>query len=257
VKIQYNDSLANLTGLEALTSIGGILSIAYNDSLPNLNGLQALTSIGSDLGIAHNDKLVNLSGLNNLSSVGRNLSIASNPALKNVTALDALEEIYGNLAIESNDSLASLAGLDNIDYMTILQLTILSNNILSECEVKSVCDYLTAVGWADIFDNADGCDNSTEVEAACEVGINESVVNGQRSAVRIYANPSSSEIIIEIPGLSGKTELVIFNLSGQEMVRQQISNPLTVIEISYLPEGIYFVKTLDEQTVQVGKFVKR
>jgi len=257
VQIQYNESLTGLSGLEALTTIGGILSIAYNDSLLSLNGLQALTSVGSDLGISHNDQLANLNGLNNLASVGRNLAITSNPSLKNVTALDAVEEIYGTLSIGSNDSLYSLVGLDNIDYMTILQLSILSNNILSECEVKSVCDYLDIIGWADIFDNADGCDNSEEVKEACKaMPVNDP---GPEMVISAFPVPASTYIVIDIPMEKACYDeaLSICDLHGRQVLACRITGPHMILDISGLPEGIYLARTVTEGTVMVGKFVKQ
>ena len=46
------------------------------------------------------------------------------------------------------------------------------------------------------------------------------------------------------------------NLSGQEVLTQQITQPKTTIEISNLASGVYFVRLINDRTVEVGKVVK-
>jgi hypothetical protein len=46
------------------------------------------------------------------------------------------------------------------------------------------------------------------------------------------------------------------NLSGQQLITRQITEPKTQIDISTLPSGVYIVKVIGEKGVQVGKFLK-
>jgi len=62
-------------------------------SLPNLNGLDALTTIGGSLTIKLNNygaKLSSLSGLGNLTSIGQNLIISFNFSLSDCCSIDDL-----------------------------------------------------------------------------------------------------------------------------------------------------------------------
>jgi photosystem II stability/assembly factor-like uncharacterized protein len=69
----------------------------------------------------------------------------------------------------------------------------------------------------------------------------------------IYPNPTSSTIVIEN---IDKGKLSILNLDGQHLLQQQITAPVTNIDVSNLPNGIYMVKVVGEKGVQTGKFVK-
>ena len=70
----------------------------------------------------------------------------------------------------------------------------------------------------------------------------------------ICPNPSSDFITIETSAIPSK--LSIINISGQELITTITSEPKTVIDISTLPGGVYFVRLTGGRTVQAGKFVK-
>jgi len=149
--------------------------------------------------------------------------------------------------------------LDNIDAGSITDLTIYYNNSLSTCEVQSICDYLASPnGTIEVHDNATGCNSQEEVLAACSVGLDESAVSGRQSAVNIYPNPASTTITISTPTTPDKnTTLTIYNLNGQALLSRQITEQQTVVDVSGLSQGIYFVRVVDDMTVQVEKFVKQ
>jgi hypothetical protein len=168
-----------------------------------------------------------------------------------------LTSIANRLSVNGNEALTSLSGLDNIDAGSIKDLYIYSNNSLSACAVQSICDYLAnPEGIIDIHDNASGCINQEEVEADCEVGIGESAVDSWQLAAGIYPNPSSTQITIETKATTSKFLISIFNLNGQEVISRQITGPRTIIDISQLPLGLYLVKLIGDDTVEVMKFVK-
>ena len=73
------------------------------------------------------------------------------------------------------------------------------------------------------------------------------------SRLSIYPNPVTDKITIETPA---KGILSILNLSGQELITRQITQPKATIDISSLPNGVYFVRVKGEKNVETGKFVK-
>jgi hypothetical protein len=258
-EILNNSSLTAFNELTALNNIGGYVDIFDNSSLQSLTGLDELESIGGDLYISRNDSLTNLSGLSNLSHIGAGLIIHRNKALASLAELENVVAIGENLWISENDSLTGLTGLDNIEAGTIDSLYIFNNHSLSECDVQSICEYLASPNGAiTIENNASGCNSQAEVEAACGVGIDESVVGGRWSAVRIYPNPCSTSVTIELPKTTAvkNTKLFVYNLNGQNVYSVKITEQNTAVDISDLAGGIYFVKVLDDRSVQIGKFVK-
>jgi hypothetical protein len=220
-------------------------------------GMENLDSIGGRLYLGDsyfggNPSLLNLSGIYNLSKIGGSLEINDNSTLTSLSGMEDLASIGGGLWISNNDALTSLAGLENIHAGSITDLLISDNYSLSTCEVQSICDYLANPNgdiW--ISGNAPGCNSQEEVELACEtVGVGQSAVGSWRpvpeseanrgSAVMIYPNPASSLITVETDNLLTNCTFAIYNLQGQELLRQRITQATTVLDISRLPSGMYF-----------------
>ena len=261
-----NELLNDLTGLDNLNTIGGSLSIGntwYNNPrLTNLTGLEGLTSIVGGLSISNNDSLTSLTGLDNLNTIGGSLSIGnvsvlySNPRLTNLTGLEGLTSLGVDLKILSNNALTSMTGLDNVTSIGG-GLYISHNDTLRICEVQSICDYLVnPAGSIFINNNAPGCNNKEEVEAACELVSVDDISLSDK--LFIFPNPSSTKITIELPNTPQKNAfLTIYNISSQQLLMSKITKQKTVADISGLPTGFYFLKVTDDKTMMVGKLVKK
>jgi len=247
--------LTNLTGLDALTSIGGNFAITHSNSLTNLTGIGSLTSIGGFVNITSNYSLQSLTGLNALTSIGGELYITGNYILASLADLSGLISIGGRLTIQCNDSLTSLSGLNNIAASSIDSLVIIVNASLTECEVQSVCAYLAnPSGTIEIHNNATGCNNQQEVEAACAaIGI-ENIT--KKSAFSLYPNPASNQITVETSSTQTSGQLSISNLSGMQFITRQINESSKILDISSLPNGVYVIRMTNDSTVEVSKFIK-
>ncbi|MBK7174254.1 MAG: hypothetical protein IPH84_13700 [Bacteroidales bacterium] len=125
-----------------------------------------------------------------------------------------MTSIGGDLEINVNPTLTSLTGLNNIDAGSITNLYIIYNYLLSGCEVQSICDYLAAPnGVVEIYANTAGCNSPEEVEAACQVGLENSPEKG---FCTIYPNPSPSQFTFEFYLQEpSKVNLVVHNGLGQ------------------------------------------
>jgi hypothetical protein len=249
------NALTSLAGLENVNKVGNYLYIESNGSLSNLAGLENLDSVGFSLWIEDNESLINLAGLENVVYIGDGIDIAGNTALHSLTALSNVTSIGYELQIAGNQSLTSLSGLENIEGSSIHELYIVDNADLMTCEVQSICDYLAGPnGFTGIYNNSIGCNSVEEVEAACGVGFKE---NGTLlSHFIIYPNPSSNTITIETTELSNQSELIIFNLNGQAIDQYQITDQKTVIDISYLPAGVYFFRLTSDSLFRMFKVIK-
>jgi hypothetical protein len=257
LSVYHNDSLVNFSGLNQLDSIGGDLNITFNAGLTSMEGLEGLTYVGSSLQIGYNDNLNSLKGLDELTYIRLGLFVAHNPNLANISNLINLNTVKHAVWIENNDILESLSGLDSLNYSVFDSLYICNNPMLSECDIQSVCDYLSHFAYFTVINNnAAGCNSQAEVIAACEVGTEESSVVSRQSLVKIYPNPSATSITIILPLSSPEFQISIFNFSGQEMITRQASGSCIDIDISHLPGGVYFIRIVDEGSVLVGKFVK-
>ena len=153
----------NCTEIEGSVNIEG-------DDIVNLYGLSAITSVGESLGINNNDLLTNLTGLDNLTSINGNLTINTNWLLTDITSLSNLSSINGDVRIESNYALTSLTGLETLNGNSIENLTITFNYSLSNCNVMSICSYLTSPnGRVRIAYNDIGCSTPSEIANDCGI----------------------------------------------------------------------------------------
>ena len=237
-----NDALENLEGIDNLVSIG-VLGIIENDALTSLSGLDNLSSITGNLLIESNPALSSLSGLDNVSSIGGGIVIISNPSLFTLMGLNNITSIGGSIAIGENASLTSLYGIENISASTISELHIFNNSSLDSCHVQSICEYLAAPnGEINIFSNAAGCNNQTEVEDSCPgFNIEEYYKSGY---VSIYPNPAYQEVNISTDDGREVEEVCIYTLTGQQVL---IDRPVNgTIDISALQPGMYIVEVAVE-----------
>jgi hypothetical protein len=201
--------------------------------------------------------ITSLDDLNVLNAINGSLEIHTNPQLASLAGLDSLDLISGAVTIVGNSLLTDITALSFIDTSSITFLGINNNPILSACEVQSVCDYLSGPFGSshnNIAGNDDGCKTRDEVLQACTVGVDESIY--EEAYLNISPNPASTQITIKTLGISSKFQISILNLNGKEILRQNAEKPSTVIDISNLPSGVYFLRLNGEGEVSVEKFVK-
>jgi N-acetylneuraminic acid mutarotase len=170
--------LVTLTGLDALTFIGGGLVINGTE-ITDLTGLSSLTYIGGCFrigsggmsGVGGNPYLTSLTGIEALTTISDILTIQRNPSLISLTGLSNLISVGGLIIIENN-AITSLTGLDNIDEGSIDYLGIYGNNSLASCDIQGICYYLSNPnGSVNIFGNASGCNNPSEVALGCGISL--------------------------------------------------------------------------------------
>ncbi len=222
--IEGNPNLDSLTGMENLQNIGGAFEIKWSP-VKNMTGLESMNSIGGDLFLYNCNSLTSLSdlgnlntiggsfrfdqtaltdleGLGNLHSIGCNLEIGiweGNPNLVSLNGLQNLDSIGGTLAIR-HSHLTNLSGLENIDPGSITNLSIIQNYSLTNCEVESICSYLSSpngIVW--IHDNNEGCQSPFHIAHECGITL-PCLPNG-------YYHFNSQEDINDFVAYSDCTEL--------------------------------------------------
>lgn len=234
----------------------------FQDTYPGCIDLEGLVHI-------EGDDITNLEGLSVIHSINGPLEIKYNTDLASLNGLDSLVSIAGALNISGNSVLSDISALSQLDTGSMTFLAITNNPLLSTCEIESVCDYLFGPFGSthyNIMGNNDGCKSLDEVMMACTVGFKEIIKEDK--FLHISPNPAFTQITVETPGFSSPfpartTNAVqsgglisIFNLNGQEMIKQPVVESVTVIDISTLPSGVYFVRVEGEKDIRVGKFLK-
>jgi hypothetical protein len=146
LKIEYNNVLTSLSGLENLTSVGDLVYIYHNNSLPSLSGLENLTS-EVYLTIYDNAALTSLTGLNNITSAGGRVYIDSNNSLLSLSGLDNITSVGGTLEIDRNDVLLNLCALYDV-YLSGWKLHIYENTLLSTDTANALLTQLQSNGFS-------------------------------------------------------------------------------------------------------------
>lgn len=240
VSISGNHSLTDLKGLGNITKLSE-LSIYSNDKIENLNGLSPNLSTLGVLKIANNPQLVRLDGLNNLAALSRfgYIHLENNPLLNDLTALSNLIKMADDMSylkLRNNQSLTSLKGLENIDAKNLYSIELTDSPNLSQCNVKSICDFLANSGENLIFNNATGCNSPQEILTACNLSIDDVKFSDD---LIIYPNPVKTQFNIQLKTNEKIRQLKIYNMTGQEVYdnrfHQQNHN------VSHLSKGLYIV----------------
>lgn len=84
------------------------------------------------------------------------------------------------------------------------------------------------------------------------------VIDNNLSTITLYPNPTSSDVNVALSNGVRATEIRLFNTVGQLISTTNVHETVTVLHLSELPNGIYFVQIYnDNKLVTTGKVVKR
>ena len=141
------DTLTDMSGLEALTSLGVGLSVHGSDGMVDLTGLDNVASMAL-VTLVGNTGMTSLSGLGSVETVPGRIYLYGLP-IADVDGLAALTSL-GALTLYENDSLADLSGLGGVTG-TIAPLVINSNAALTTLDGL---EGVTGLGYATSADSS-------------------------------------------------------------------------------------------------------
>ncbi len=76
------------------------------------------------------------------------------------------------------------------------------------------------------------------------------------SAINIYPNPATNNVVWNASGNVGNGTIQIFNAMGQMVFYKNITGVTETIAISHLAQGTYYLKTILKDGIKVSPFVK-
>jgi hypothetical protein len=82
-------------------------------------------------------------------------------------------------------------------------------------------------------------------------------ITEKKSNCKIFPNPATDNITVELSGTVKENNLVIFDIEGQRRITCPITQTKTTIDICNLPSGVYFVRVTNDRTVGVKKIIKQ
>jgi hypothetical protein len=220
------------------------VSLQFAAKLNNLSGFNALNSIGSDFRFFGVNYIENLDDFSALKSIGGRFRLAENLKLSNILGLDSLRYINGDLQITNNPLLHSLSGLDSIRPDSLKDILISGNTLLNTCDVWSICRYISnPMGTIDISGNAQGCNTQMEVEIECGIV---QVEDAKTSEVLIYPNPVNEFVEIVLPDKYEAADIILYDRLGRIVKHSAYCRTLN---ISDLPKGFYIIEVKSKNRI--------
>jgi hypothetical protein len=80
--------------------------------------------------------------------------------------------------------------------------------------------------------------------------------NPRLSRFSIYPNPATDKITIESSLPSTERNMTIINTYGQELIKQNIISNKSDININFIPAGVYFIRLINETSIEFGTLIK-
>ncbi len=252
ITIGFNNSLDTIKSFSNIKKISHFLDISNNPKLKTISAFDSLKKVETLL-IYSNDSLITLPEFRNFTSFSDCL-IENNSSLTNLNWLRNIKEINYNgnhssvIKVVNNKSLSDIRGLENTKISLTgarihfyFEDTIINNNLqkirkkiefkgiefynnknLSECDIKSICDFIPDSRFSlFIRDNKRGCNSKEEVSTACNSPVD------------------CTELIDPIPG---STNINI----DKKLLWKSVDNALGYkLSISTDVENIYLIKDFD------------
>lgn len=81
-------------------------------------------------------------------------------------------------------------------------------------------------------------------------------ITSNSAPMNLFPNPAGKTINVSIEGVSAKTEIKVYNIMGNLVMRQLTNKSVTQLNVSKLPAGVYMVSASDGVTTNSLKFVK-
>ena len=100
--------------------------------------------------------------------------------------------------------------------------------------------------------------NSGRILKTTTGGVGISEIADNNNTFSIYPNPTTDNLTIDLQKTSNlqNTNIYIYNIQGQLVHQQQITQLKTELNISGLTEGMYVVKVSNNENTMITKIIK-
>ncbi len=107
--------------------------------------------------------------------------------------------------------------------------------------------------YVDSLFSQDGCDSVVVLNLEVLAGLNDL---SHKSVLELLPNPAKEFIEIQTTNLVAESILEIIDIHGHVLIRQELSNNKSIIDISKLEDGVYFAKIYSGNGFKTIRFVK-
>ncbi|MBU2020094.1 MAG: T9SS type A sorting domain-containing protein, partial [Bacteroidetes bacterium] len=113
----------------------------------------------------------------------------------------------------------------------------------------------TSGDYTDTLVNMNGCDSILNLNITINGGAGLVALSAFEQGISIYPNPSKGMVTIKLQGEINVESLMVFNVYGQEVYSSSNLNPTSVLDLSTIPKGIYFIQLANEDVKTVRRLV--
>jgi len=89
------------------------------------------------------------------------------------------------------------------------------------------------------------------------LGVNDNQLDSTKTQIKIYPNPTTNQITIELDQNENIINIELFNISGKHLKTIQTSNSNEILNFNDLPTGVYFLKIESKNNAEVFKVLKK
>ena len=82
------------------------------------------------------------------------------------------------------------------------------------------------------------------------------IVPGNGFGLSLFPNPAKQTLNVSLDGMNNKTEIKVYNIMGNLVMRQLTNKTNTQLNVAKLPAGVYMVSASDGIATRNSKFVK-
>ncbi len=257
-----NQNIGNLEGLQYFTNLMVLKLDTNHVTSINLTPLTQLTALN-----CHTNQIpsLDLTGLTNLlylycyNNLLTQLDFSNSPNLKTVycgnnllSSLDfSYNPLFEDLGCKNNPNLTSIKIKNNHQQLFGSQTQL--NECWSGCpNLNYICADDFEIPALQSYLSGCGITQAITVDSACPLlGVENFVLNN----INVYPNPTNGKVFID--NLGSSTSVSVYNSLGQEVeASSQLQNEKAIIDLSNLPNAVYFVKITSNNQTKIQKIIK-
>ena len=246
---QLNSIVLNNNSLESVSLSNNNISFINVSTSLNIVSLSLNDNPISMIDVTSNS-LIELLGLSN--TIVTEINLQNNLALKNLFASNTLIDTI-NLVVNSGLNVVVVDNNQNLSYLNvkngnntaIFMFDATTNPNLSCIEVDNVI-------WSN--SNWTNKDFATVYSTDCStVGLLENMKN--KFEMLIYPNPTNGYVTIQLDEIPKNVVINIKDVLGKTLLEQKANSRSTLINVSSLPKGIYYVELINDSYKYAKKLV--
>jgi len=128
---------------------------------------------------------------------------------------------------------------------------------ISEHASVAIADSTVHVTWTDARDGNKEIYYRRNLSNGYPLGIDDAFSNMNEKEIEIYPNPASDKAYIKFnQGFTGDAKICVYNILGEKLINTEIRESETMIDVSRLQKGVYYVTvTLEKKPVICKKLI--